>query len=377
MQRDPASVHNYIAVLDPEVTVIVDKSISRPLGESIRNQIVNMPDSGYEVIDRANMDKIFTEQGFQQTVCSQPGCAVELGKILGVGKIVTGTVSRVGQTYYVSISLINVENGKIAGIVEDTCKCELDELISVCRHLAINLIKTSNARKAAAEDAEITDGVSKKEVSLGLDFVAVHGGCFKMGYAESTEMPMHEVCLDDFNIGKYEVTQAQWEKLMGSNPSFFNNCPACPVENVSYDEIQEFIAKLNKSSIRTYKLPTEAQWEYAAKGGTNSLVLTGVKEGIWNKDTSGGKTHSVGGLNPNSLGIYDMMGNVWEWVTDWYSKQYNKQSLKKNPLGPDRGRLKVIRGGCWNSAGDELYLYIRKGMDPAVKNRSNGFRLVY
>jgi len=373
--KDARSVHNYIAVLDLEITGNIDKSISRPLTDSIRYEIVNLPDQMYEVFDRTNMDKIFKEQGFQQSVCSQPGCAVELGRILGVGEIITGTVSKIGRTYYLSISLINVENGKIEGIAEDTCKCELDELISVSKHLAIDLIKSSIEKKAATGETVTTGSVIKKEIVLGLEFIAVKGGCFQMGYEGSSEMPKHEVCLDDFNIGKYEVTQAQWEKLMGINPSFFKDCPKCPVENVSYNDIQEFIVKLNKNSFLNYRLPTEAQWEYAAKGGTDNLALNGV--GVWNKDNSGGKTHGVGGLNPNSLGIYDMTGNVWEWVSDWYSKQYNKQSLNKNPLGPESGRLKVVRGGCWNSSSDELFYYTRKGVDPSVKSRYNGFRLVY
>ena len=370
---DTSRVHNYIAVLDLDVSGRIDKSISRPLSDSIRYEIVsNMRD--FEVIDRSNMEKIFKEQGFQQAVCSKPDCAVELGKILGVGKIITGTVSKIGETFYLSISLINVETGKIESIAEDTCKCEIDELIMSSKRMAMELIRAAIRSK---EQIELPAGDGKKEVHLGLEFVKVTGGCFQMGYADSKEMPMREVCLNDFYIGKHEVTQSQWQKLMGNNPSFFENCDTCPVENVSYKDVQEFIKKLNNSSVEQYRLPTEAEWEYAAKGGTNSIVLNGIREGIWNKGNSGGKTHSVGGLNPNSLGIYDMMGNVWEWVSDWYSKEYNKQSLNKNPKGPDSGRLKVIRGGSWNSSNDELYIYIRKGMNPSVKNRSNGFRLAF
>lgn len=376
LSNSSAKANNYIAVLDLEISGNVDRSISLPLAESIRYEIVNMPDGVYEVIDRANMEKIFKEQGFQQAVCSQPGCAVELGKILGAGRIITGTLSRVGQSYFLSISLINVENGKIENIAEDSCKCALDELISISKHLTDALIK-SNIEKNKAIEAASPAGVEKKESQLGFNFINVMGGCFQMSYEGNVEMPMHEVCLDAFHISKYEVTQAQWEIIMGNNPSFNKGCGACPIENVSYNDVMDFIAKLNKNNTKTYRLPTEAEWEYAAKGASNKAVSSNSGEGAWNKETSGGRTHSVGGLTPNSLGIYDIMGNVWEFVSDWYSKEYNKQSLKKNPKGPDIGRLKVIRGGGWNSSGDEPFLYIRKGVEQTVKSRSNGFRLVY
>ena len=156
------------------------------------------------------------------------------------------------------------------------------------------------------------------------EFVLVEGGSFQMGSkdGDSDEQPVHPVTVKDYYIGKFEVSQAIWKKVMGENPSIFK-CDQCPVESVSWKGIQDFIRKLNQQSSYTYRLPTEAEWEYSARGGISSSNTSYAgsndpNEVGWHRSNSDGKTHPVGGKDPNELGLHDMSGNVWEWCEDWY-----------------------------------------------------------
>ena len=191
-----------------------------------------------------------------------------------------------------------------------------------------------------------------------MEFILVKGGCFEMGDTfgdgGEDEKPVHEVCLKDFYLGKFEVTQGQWKKVMGSNPSRFKEGDDQPVEMVSWNDAQEFIRRLNQTSGRNYRLPTEAEWEYAARSGGKREKWAGTSneaelEGYaWVRSNSGRRTHPAGKKRPNGLGIYDMSGNVWEWVNDWYDKDYYRSSPRSDPTGPVSGQSKVLRGGSWH-----------------------------
>ncbi len=196
--------------------------------------------------------------------------------------------------------------------------------------------------------------------------VFIKGGCYVMGndYAQEDEKPEHEVCLDDFYLDKYEVTQGRWEKLLGFNPSKLIG-PDHPVEQVNYVEVQEFLEKSNGQC----RLPTEAEWEYAARGGADARYFWGnmMDEAYaWYKDGSGETTHPVGQKKPNQYGLYDMMGNVWEWTNDWYEPYYQIRE-KKNPKGPATGEYRVIRGGAFDSSAGALRITNRIWLHP--KNR--------
>lgn len=187
------------------------------------------------------------------------------------------------------------------------------------------------------------------------DMVEVKGGCFQMGDGfgdgESDEYPGHEVCIGTFFIGRYEVTQHEWQMIMGDNPSRFKKGDDYPVENVSWENAQEFIRKLNRLIGGGYRLPSEAEWEFACRsGGMDELYCGGnVLEDLSRyRGNSGLSTQRVGTRFPNGLGIYDMSGNVWEWVEDWYSKNYYQISPKSNPSGPKAGFYRVSRGGSWD-----------------------------
>ena len=242
------------------------------------------------------------------------------------------------------------------------------------------------------------------------DMVLVQGGVFTMGCTQeqakdckNNEKPAHQVTLSDFYIGKYPVTQAQWHKVMGNNPSAGssvvdilkdinpvsqsggNNSTSSrsenrPVENVSWNDVQKFINKLNEMTGGNYRLPTEAEWEYAARGGSQSLGYkhsgsNNIKD-VGQYTMNWGTTITVGTKMANELGIHDMSGNVFEWVYDWQGN-YNS-SPQTNPQGPSSGSKRVARGGSWNSVAARTRVSDRSFAENPDKRRDNvGFRLAH
>ena len=191
---------------------------------------------------------------------------------------------------------------------------------------------------------------------INIEMVKVEAGTFMMGATsemkdpDDDEKPVHQVILtNDYYMGKYEVTQALWEAVMGSNPSIFEG-DNLPVETVSWNDCQEFISKLNSMTGRKFRLPTEAEWEYAARGGKKSRSYqysgsSNISDVAWYDGNSGSKIHPVGTKQANELGIYDMSGNVYEWCLDWYGSY--SSSSQTNPTGADSGSKRVYRGGSW------------------------------
>ncbi len=237
---------------------------------------------------------------------------------------------------------------------------------------------------AVAQPAIVEKKKDVKKTSQALNYAMVHvkGGCFEMGdnFGDglSDELPVHTVCVKDFFIGKYEVTQGLWRAVMKSNPSYFSKCgDDCPVEEVSWDDAQEFILKLNKETGRKYRLPTEAEWEYAARSGGKLEKWSGTSdeqklgEYAWYGANSGNSTHPVGRKKPNGLGIYDMSGNVWEWVQDVY-KHYADPPDSKHSR---RHNGSVTRGGGWKGKPKDLRASNRFYVQPAHRYSNQGFRL--
>ncbi|MGM9712610.1 MAG: formylglycine-generating enzyme family protein [Prevotella sp.] len=207
------------------------------------------------------------------------------------------------------------------------------------------------------------------------DMVLVEGGTFTMGAKD--EKPMHQVTLSSFYIGKYEVTQSLWKAVMGSNPSEWQG-DNLPVENVSWDDCQEFVKKLNTMTGKNFRLPTEAEWEFAARGGKHSRGYqysgsTKLGDVAWYNDNSYKQTHPVGTKAPNELGIYDMSGNVWEWCQDWYGV-YNSYA-QTNPTGPSSGSFRVNRGGSWYDGARGCRVANRDYYAPGIRYYYLGLRL--
>jgi formylglycine-generating enzyme required for sulfatase activity len=209
------------------------------------------------------------------------------------------------------------------------------------------------------------------------DMVYVDGGCFDMGDnfpgGNANEI-VHNVCLDGFYMDIYEVTQADYEAEIGSNPSSFNTCSTCPVEQVNWQESVDYCTVLGK------RLPTEAEWEYAARSGgllekyagTSDVTLLG--DYAWYEDNSGSQSHPVGEKLPNGLGLYDMTGNIWEWVSDWYDDGYYSISPTDNPAGPDSGTSRVVRGGSWLDASEHHRVTSHGGTGADTQFSNHGFR---
>ena len=227
-----------------------------------------------------------------------------------------------------------------------------------------------------------THGPSQEvAVNLGggvkLDLVLIPTGSFTMG--DDHEKPAHKVTITKpFYLGKYEVTQEQWEAVMGNNPSHFKG-PKKPVEQVSWEDCQKFLGKLNAkvgSGASKFQLPSEAQWEYACRAGSTGKFCFGddekqLDEHAWYGENSGNKTHSVGEKKPNAWGLYDMHGNVWEWCQDWYGA-YRAEAVD-DPSGDTTGAYRVARGGGWRSVGRICQSAIRSVIGAGDDNL--GFRV--
>ncbi|MDX9870037.1 MAG: SUMF1/EgtB/PvdO family nonheme iron enzyme [Candidatus Cloacimonadales bacterium] len=231
-------------------------------------------------------------------------------------------------------------------------------------------------------------------------FAFVQGGTFQMGSTSggSDENPVHSVTVSSFFIGKYQVTQKEWLSVMGNNPSNFKGDNR-PVEQVTWYDAVEYCNKLSKKegltpaytingynvtcnwSANGYRLPTEAEWEYAARGGNKSKGYTysgsnTVDNVAWCSSNSNSQTYDVGTKAPNELGIYDMSGNVWEWCWDWYSSSYYSSSPANNPTGPSSGSYRVDRGGSWGHNGHDCRVARRSRNSPGNSRHYLGLRVL-
>jgi len=218
---------------------------------------------------------------------------------------------------------------------------------------------------------------------VSFEMVKVEGGTFTMGATSEMkdpwddEKPSHQVTLSSYSIGQTEVTQALWKAVMGSNPSSFKG-DNLPVECVSWNDCKTFISKLNSLTDKNFRLPTEAEWEFAARGGNNSKHYqysgsNNLGDVAWYDGNSGSKTHAVATKQANELGIYDMSGNVWEWCSDWYGNY--SSSSQTNPTGPNSGTNRVIRGGSWDFHAGACRSSNRLGIDPGYRFNFLGLRL--
>lgn len=261
-------------------------------------------------------------------------------------------------------------------------------LIIVGLLITTNSLAQASGGQIRRGSAKVSKPLSNKQRILGnliRNMVFVKGGTFAMGATKDQgeqvfedEKPMHYVTLSSFYIGKYEVTQEEWFLIMGNNPSE-NKGNKLPVENVDWYDCHEFIEKLNEMTGKDFRLPTEAEWEYAARGGNRSQwnKYSGsnqLGDIAWFIDNSREVTHNVGLKRPNELGLYDMSGNVWEWCEDWYGEYEKDNPL--TPTGSVYGSNRVIRGGGWESRSANCRTAARRAIDPQYYSENIGFRLV-
>lgn len=247
----------------------------------------------------------------------------------------------------------------------------------------------TNSAKVSSEVSDSNNLGKAFKSKMGIEFVPIPAGEFTMGCSvgdndcNDSEKPAHRVKITKvFYMGKYEVTQSQWKAVMEENPSHFNSCGGnCPVEQVSWDDIQDFLRNLNDKEGRTgdkmIRLPTEAEWEYSARAGTRAKTYaTDLGSIAWHYNNSGNKTHPVGKKKPNAFGLYDMIGNVYEWVEDGYDADYYATSETEDPQGPPNGEFRVLRGGSWYLNAYVSRVSYRGYIDPTNRSSLFGFRLV-
>jgi len=275
-----------------------------------------------------------------------------------------------------------------------------DSRIILLLLLLIVLYGGSSCRKSETEDSSVRPAVIK--TNSGIEMVLLDGGFFQMGSAQGNadERPVHKVWLGPFLIDKCEVTQELYKRFPLPDPSHFKD-PARPVEQMTWTDAIEYCNERSKAEglepcydLKTgkcnfqadgYRLPTEAEWEYACRAGTKTRYFFGddarkLKNYAWFANDSLKKTQPVGKKRPNPWGLHDMLGNVAEWCHDFYSPDYYQKSPEKNPLGPAKGRQRVLRGGAWNNGADTCRSSYRSG-DPSINDTCHtsdaiGFRCV-
>ena len=413
-----------IAVIDFEGKN-VSKDDASALTDRLRLELFML--GKFVVLEREKMDAILKEQGFQQSGCTSDACAVEVGQLLAVEQMVVGSISKVGQTYSVTARLIGVEKGNMIGGGKCDLKGDIGDVMTCLSDVAAQLSGNQPVPSAPKPQTQKqTDG----------NMVFVKGGTFQMGSSDGQddEKSVHTVTVSDFWMGKYEVTVTEfekfvsetgyqtdaekgdgsycwtgsaWEKKAGVNwrcdaqgnvrrSSELNH----PVIRVSWNDAVAYCDWLSRKTGKTYRLPTEAEWEYAARSGGKNYKYSwgnfgpeGKRGGnvadesakrVWNcswawegYDDGFAFTAPVGSFDPNELGLYDMTGNVWEWCEDWYDAKYYQKSPQNDPKGPSSGDYRVLRGGSWYDRPIDVRCAYRRGHGaPDARNYGGGFRVL-
>ena len=239
-------------------------------------------------------------------------------------------------------------------------------------------IKAASRPPVVPQSSAGVPGAVFKDCSDCPEMVAIPAGSFEMGGTGSDEVPVHWVTVRSFSMGKTEVTQGQWRAVMGSNPSKFSNCgDTCPVESVSWDEARQFISRLNAKTGKAYRLPSEAEWEYACHaGGRDEYCGSGrIDEVGWHDKNSGNTTHLVASKQPNAWGLHDMSGNVWEWTEDCWNGNYSGAPTDGSAWTSGDCSRRVVRGGSWLNFPQVLRSAYRLGYSSAVRYSRIGFRV--
>jgi formylglycine-generating enzyme required for sulfatase activity len=261
---------------------------------------------------------------------------------------------------------------KRAGIKDTQITLVLDANVT----MKLTLIPAGKFLMGSPKTADDGNGVElRQELS-----VLLGGSDSRIGLAD--EKPQHEVVINrPFYMGVYTVTQAEYDLVMGNSPSAFKGAQN-PVEMVSWDDVAGFCKSLSQKARKTVRLPTEAEWEYACRAGSKTPFYYGddpncsrLHEYAWYYVNSDSKVHPVGQKKPNSWGLYDMHGNVWQWCSDWYNEKYYASANKVDPQGPDSGSFRVLRGGWWKGGPLDCRSAVRYGVKPVVRRDDLGFRV--
>ena len=361
----------------------IDDEIKYVIGSKMVEKITLSPK--YSAVERSAdfMREIQKELGMQTSGMVSDRTIAKIGQMLGVKYVAVANLQEVFNELYADARLIDVETGEIMVSTNSSSPVgSLQELVALAEKIANALTGRANAvggQSIGSAAAPGSGGDIETFTVNGVTFemVRVEGGSFMMGSSDpdagADEKPVHAENVATFYIGRTEVTQDLWLAVMGSNPSIFRG-GNLPVEQVSWTECQAFCERLRQLTGRQFRLPTEAEWEYAARGGNrsrgykysggNDLYYLG-----WYTDNSGSTTHPVGTKQANELGIYDMSGNVWEWTSDLWSSNYSSYR--------NGGSFRVIRGGSWRDNARSCRSADRNGGSPDGRSSHLGLRLVF
>lgn len=413
-----------VAILD---IVDRDNSVSRAkkliVRSALTHAVTNTP--GYEAYTRVDIASVFSEHDFQRTGAVSEEQIKKLGEMAGVAYILIAEVAAEGDEIVVVAQIIDVETAQIIRSADAQMPSTSDGAAYACDQLAAQLLSagmrvnsyssntkfkssTSNSSQTSSTSQSSTKNYKKSNAAqkvygyletikdINMQMILVEAGSFKMGGTveqgadtESDEME-RTIIIDEFYIGQFEVTQGQWEAIMGSNiemqrdlasPNFsiYGEGVNYPMYYISWEDANAFCERLSQLTGKKYSLPTEAEWEYAARGGhkhdgtkySGSMIVQDV---AWHNANSEGSTHEVGTLKANGLGVCDMSGNVCEWCTDWYGDYMRYDT--NNPKGEDSGSHKVVRGGGWINGHKSCRVSFRRGANPQTRESSFGFRVV-
>lgn len=379
-----------------KVAVYVTRTGNKDVDVILGDQLVAaFAKSGkYVAVERTNafLKQLQKETGYQQSGAVDDNEQIaELGKRFGVKYVCVAKTIAWGGAYFISTRLVDVETVEVQQMynAENKMMNNSNDVVKVTQEIANNLVGTNGGDLIGQNFTETAFGINMK-------MVYVEGGSFTMGCTgeqgsdcNDDESPNRYTKVNSFYIGMLEVTQSQWEKVMGTTiyqqkskagaSNTYGTGPDYPMYYVSWEEAKEFCARLSRQTGKNYSLPTEAEWEYAARGGkknegTKYAGGWSIGDVAWYADNSGISTHVCGTKRANALGIYDMSGNVWEWCEDWYGPYLSYDT--DNPKGASSGLSRVFRGGSWgNSAGYSRVSY-RVSYTPDSRDDYLGFRVV-
>ncbi|MDD5675970.1 MAG: SUMF1/EgtB/PvdO family nonheme iron enzyme [Chitinivibrionales bacterium] len=342
--------------------------------------------SNTKVLFLEDIRQMLQSEGLQGLLsCFSDSCISQIGNALGVDLVIVGNLGQLGNNYLFSLRMIDALRNNVLERASAKVNGDIGKILDEIPRMVGKLASQTVTRIDTTIGAVPMDVTTHKPYQEKLAWIK--NGVFLMGSKATEgkldETPPHTVSVASFYIDKYEVTREDFETVMGYNPSSAKGCKTCPVDNVTWNEAHDYCAKMGMH------LPTEAQWEYACRAGTESQFAYGNTLGssqanFDGKQPFGGvpvgpsrnRAVPVGSYTPNAWNLYDMHGNVAEWCADWYDVAYYGNSPRENPAGPVNGMLKVVRGGAWNGNGASLRSAARAGFNPQMKLNSIGFRCV-
>ena len=337
----------------PSVSLDIKIGVTNGLQEGVFNS------GEYRLLARGKaFEKALSELKFQESGAVSDNQLKEFGHAAGADFVCYATLSKYSETEYrISYKMIDVVSGEIVNVGSETVRDGVSGLLTATDKIAKKLF---GGNSSSTETSGIPNNLKRNGKVFSADGI-------EMVYVEGKGQGVTGI--KGFFIGKFEITQAQWQAVMGNNPSYSKGNEN-PVEMVTWDDVQHFISKINASTGRNYRLPTEAEWEFAAAGGTadhfcqNSCTFSGsnnIGDVAWYKTNSGQRTHQVGTKKPNELGIYDMSGNVWEWCQDCFDNACSRR---------------ILRGGSWYSDSQFCRVANRANDTQNARSTTYGFRLV-